>query len=128
MKLHSHTMTLDEIKTRASKYPLAKASLFCLAFGSGFEEQDCPEEITETTPDWGPLGMVLARQESSHHLPDFMHMGEKVTLLGTIQHYKHITTRRYLNIDAKGNCYRYATGGFYHILEQRDAVDTVFCR
>ena len=51
----------------------------------------------------------------------FMFMGRS----GEIYLYKHIDTRRYLNLDAEGRCFRY-TGSGYEQEERVLAVAHVF--
>ena len=51
----------------------------------------------------------------------FMYMGKS----GTIYLYKHIDTRRYLNLDAQGQCFRY-TGNGYEPEERVIAIAHVF--
>jgi len=61
-------------------------------------------------PDWRALERVadlLANR--NHHLNpgDFMYMGADLEPGRTIHLYKHIDTRRYLNLDDSGHAYRY---------------------
>jgi hypothetical protein len=64
-------------------------------------------------PDWRPLEDVL----SPHACEDFMYMGH----VGDLVLYKHLDTRRYLNIDAvTGRFYRYAEGRYVEV--ERDWV------
>lgn len=61
--------------------------------------------VTEVdNPDWGPLENVL----SPNRCAEFMYMGRS----GDIVLYKHVSTRRYLNIDRN-------TGYFYRFVESR---------
>jgi hypothetical protein len=53
-------------------------------------------EILEM-PNWNPL---LARLNPAD-CGAFMYMGH----IGPVHLYKHIITRRYLNLDSEGNCY-----------------------
>ena len=69
------------------------------------------------TPDWAPLERVLGPNLCEH----FMFMGRS----GELYLYKHIDTRRYLNLDAEGRCFRY-TGNGYAPEELRRAVAHVF--
>jgi hypothetical protein len=48
-------------------------------------------------PDWTPL---LARLDA-RQCGAFMYMGH----VGSVHLYKHVVTRRYLNLDAEGNCF-----------------------
>jgi hypothetical protein len=67
--------------------------------------------------EWTPLERMLG--------PDlcelFMYMGRA----GEIYLYKHIDTRRYLNLDAAGQCFRYTENG-YEPEERAKAVAHVF--
>jgi len=49
------------------------------------------------SPEWNPLLTRLA----SHQCAAFMYMGH----VGPVHLYKHVITRRYLNLDGAGNCY-----------------------
>ena len=69
------------------------------------------------TPDWAPLEQVLGPQLCEC----FMFMGQS----GELFLYKHIDTRRYLNLDRKGRCFRY-TGNGYEPEELRRAIAHVF--
>jgi hypothetical protein len=53
-------------------------------------------------PDWEPLDTLLH---------GWMFMG----FSGDIRLYKNVTTRRYLNIDPRGQCYRYTGSCYEHI-------------
>jgi hypothetical protein len=83
-------------------------------------------------PDWRPLEAVARLSRTTHEIPsikmcDFMHMAcveEPWTAL-RIQLYKHIETRRYLNLDDAGHTYQYCgqlddddveSGGLYRLL------------
>ncbi len=59
-------------------------------------------------PNWQPLRLVLPDEKLRD---EFMFMG---TFVGAeeegaarIELYKHLSNRRYLNVDAEGNCYVY---------------------
>jgi hypothetical protein len=67
--------------------------------------------------DWTPLEQMLGPEQCER----FMYMGRA----GEIYLYKHIDTRRYLNLDAKGKCFRY-TGNGYEPEERAIAVAHVF--
>ena len=69
------------------------------------------------TTDWAPLEQVLGPKLCEH----FMFMGRS----GELYLYKHIDTRRYLNLDAEGRCFRY-TGNGYDPEELRRAIAHVF--
>lgn len=67
--------------------------------------------------DWAPLEQMLGPDLCER----FMYMGR----FETIYLYKHIDTRRYLNLDAEGRCFRY-TGNGYEPQERVIAVAHVF--
>jgi len=69
------------------------------------------------TSDWAPLERVLGPKLCEH----FMFMGRS----GELFLYKHIDMRRYLNLDAEGNCFRYRGSG-YEPEELRKAITHVF--
>jgi hypothetical protein len=49
------------------------------------------------TSDWAPLEHMLGPKLCEH----FMFMGRS----GELYLYKHVETRRYLNLDAEGRCF-----------------------
>jgi hypothetical protein len=55
------------------------------------------------TPNWKPLEDKLGAR-----CQEFMFMGR----MGSVNLYKHILTRRYLNLDDSGNCYVYREGRY----------------
>jgi hypothetical protein len=64
-----------------------------------------------TTPNWQPLERIYT---TTGDLGAWMWM-DRVTSGGvTVEQYKHIATRRYLNLDGAGNAYRvvYDDGGW----------------
>lgn len=67
--------------------------------------------------DWAPLEQMLGPELCE----SFMFMGRS----GEIYLYKHIDTRRYLNLDAEGQCFRY-TGNKYEPEERAKAVAHAF--
>jgi hypothetical protein len=69
------------------------------------------------TSDWAPLELVLGPQLCGR----FMFMDR----CGELYLYKHIDTRRYLNLDAEGRCFRY-TGNGYEPEEVRRAIAHAF--
>lgn len=69
------------------------------------------------TSDWAPLEQMLGPRLCEH----FMFMGRS----GEIYLYKHWDTRRYLNLDAKGRCFRY-TGNGYEPEELGKAIANLF--
>ena len=69
------------------------------------------------TPDWAPLEQVLGPKLCE----SFMYMGRS----GELYLYKHIDTRRYLNLDVEGKCFRY-TGAGYEPEELGRAIVHVF--
>lgn len=69
-------------------------------------------------PHWEPLMNTL--------MGLFMFMECRTTSNGVqIYCYKHILTRRYLNLDSKGQAYRYENG-YYRPIKVLDALDYVF--
>jgi hypothetical protein len=67
--------------------------------------------------EWTPLEQMLGPELCEQ----FMFMGGSAE----IHLYKHIDTRRYLNLDAEGKCFRYTTNG-YEPEERAKAVAHVF--
>jgi hypothetical protein len=67
--------------------------------------------------EWTPLEQVLGPELSER----FMYMGRA----GEIYLYKHIDTRRYLNLDEQGQCFRY-TGRGYEPEGRAKAIAHVF--
>jgi hypothetical protein len=64
--------------------------------------------------DWMPLERILG-VDLCH---SFMYMGRS----GEIHLYKHIGTRRYLNIGPDGQCYRYTLVGYLSVARE-DAIN-----
>jgi hypothetical protein len=71
--------------------------------------------------NWEPLESFLAGSSS---LADFMFMDCSEAGGVRIFSYKHRNTRRYLNLDTRGNCYASsgAVGGNFMKIEPRDAL------
>jgi len=67
--------------------------------------------------EWTPLEQTLGPKLCG----SFMYMGRS----GQIHLYKHIDTRRYLNLDAQGQCFRYTKNG-YELEERAKAIGHVF--
>jgi hypothetical protein len=83
-------------------------------------------------PDWRPLEAVARLSRATDELPsiktcDFMHMAcvEEPSAALRIQLYKHVETRRYLNLDDGGHAYQYSgqldeddieSGGRYRLI------------
>lgn len=67
--------------------------------------------------EWTPLEQLLGPELCEW----FMFMGRS----GEIFLYKHIDTRRYLNLDAEGQCFRYTRNG-YEPEERARAIANVF--
>jgi len=67
--------------------------------------------------EWTPLEQMLGPELCER----FMFMGRSAE----IYLYKHIDTRRYLNLDAQGQCFRY-TGNGYEPEERTKAIAHVF--
>lgn len=59
-------------------------------------------------PNWAPLEQIVDRSRC----PQFMAMGELTQERITIYLYKHILTRRYLNLDAHGRTYHFTPAGY----------------
>jgi len=72
-------------------------------------------------PNW----VLLEQLVGTSQCPQFMAMGE-ITQDGiTICLYKHIRTRRYLNLDTDGHAYRF-TGGRYEPIDLPKAIHHAF--
>ena len=69
--------------------------------------------------EWKPLELLLGPALCAN----FMYMGRS----GEIFLYKHIDTRRYLNIDSTGACFRYLPEG-YQAIGRAEAIARVFSR
>lgn len=69
------------------------------------------------TTDWLPLERMLG--------PDLCHLFMFMGRSGELYLYKHIGTRRYLNINRHGACFRHTNQG-YLPTEREDAVKHVF--
>ena len=67
--------------------------------------------------EWAPLEQMLGPKLCE----SFMYMGRS----GELYLYKHIETRRYLNLSAEGRCFRY-TGNGYEPEELRKAIAHAF--
>ena len=67
--------------------------------------------------EWEPLEQVLGPKLCGC----FMFMGRS----GELYLFKHIDTRRYLNLDSEGRCFRYTRNG-YEPEELRKAIAHVF--
>ena len=67
--------------------------------------------------DWAPLEQMLGPELCER----FMYMGRSAE----IYLYKNIDTRRYLNLNAQGQCFRY-TGNGYEPEERAKAIAHVF--
>ena len=84
-------------------------------------------------PNWQPLQLLVPDEEVRSQ---FMFMGTFVAAeeegAARIELYKHQSSRRYLNVDAEGNCYVYdganaACGGNpYRKIIRRDARGGLF--
>jgi hypothetical protein len=78
-------------------------------------EQDRKIEYP-ATPVWEPLQAAVGER-----CREFMFMGRA----GEVYLYKHIWTRRYLNIDGNGHAYRF-TGDGYERMLMDEAMEHVF--
>jgi hypothetical protein len=67
--------------------------------------------------EWEPLESMLG----SDLCHDFMYIGRSEQ----IYFYKHVETRRYLNIDPTGTCFRYSPEG-YQPIGLAEAIEHVF--
>ncbi|MBI4056890.1 MAG: hypothetical protein HY399_05005 [Elusimicrobia bacterium] len=80
------------------------------------------EQNLGSDPQWYPLELLVPR--GLRHW--FMLMGQTETNGTVIYSYKHTTTRRYLNVDAQGNVYRYSpTTETYALQPRPDTESTV---
>jgi hypothetical protein len=70
------------------------------------------------TPVWEPLQAAVGDQ-----CREFMFMGK----IGTIYLYKHVWTRRYINLDRDGKAYQF-TGDGYEPMPFAEAIEKVFAR
>lgn len=78
------------------------------------------EEIFDIKPIadcWKPLLMVIDPKD----LGDYMDMGEDIS---GIHLYKHFDTRKYINVDEQGNCYKF-NGLVYKPISREDAISYV---
>jgi hypothetical protein len=74
-------------------------------------------------PIWAPL-RDLVGHELAHW---FMWMCEVELADGArVQAYKHVSTRRYLHLDAGGHAFTYTAEGSYRPIHRRDAIDSAF--
>lgn len=77
-------------------------------------------------PNWQPLELLIADE---NHRREFMFMGTFVAADGElrIELYKHESSRRYLNVDAAGNCYVYDAAtqneNSYRKISRREALE-----
>ena len=78
-------------------------------------QQDKKIEYPDT-PVWKPLQTAVGSR-----CREFMWMGKT----GKVFLYKHLWTRRYLNLDLDGNAYRF-TGEGYETLSLEDAIKYAF--
>lgn len=77
-------------------------------------------------PVWEPLEKVIQDTVGIEKCKYFMYMGRVALGEVWIYLYKHTRTRRYLNLDCRGNAYRMNTNGLYYPVLLRDALDHVF--
>jgi hypothetical protein len=76
--------------------------------------------------DWSPLEKLIG----ASRCVDFMYMGVSKNVLHhggweQLRLYKHIDTRRYLNLTFDGTCFRY-NGGAYTPIATEEALTHVF--
>jgi hypothetical protein len=67
--------------------------------------------------EWEPLERMLG----PYLCAQFMFMGRSAD----IHFYKHIDTRRYLNVDSTGTCFRYSADG-YQPVDLDEAIGHLF--
>ena len=80
-------------------------------------------EHVGVNPTWEPLEAVLPLPMCS----GFMFMGHSTTWNNKpICLYKHGITRRYLNLDAKGQAYKYTGHGGYTTIGLEEAIEHAF--
>lgn len=79
-----------------------------------------PKIVYMDKPEWGPLEKVVGGK-----CKEFMYMG--MVPIGEIWIflYKHINTRRYLNLDGRCGAYRFVSGAYYPV-EVKKAIESVF--
>jgi hypothetical protein len=74
-------------------------------------------------PVWEPLLELVGEELTG----DFMWMSEiDLDPRGRLQAYKHVDTRRYLHLDARGNAYEFLGPGHYRRVPVLDALVSVF--
>lgn len=79
-------------------------------------------------PNWQPLRLIIADEKKRR---EYMFMGTFVAANGSpkIELYKHESSRRYLNVDAAGDCYFYDGAGAargenpYRKISRREAIE-----
>ena len=88
------------------------------------EKESIPGDVVGyERPDWEPLVQLLGRNLSSW----FMWMFEvELTDETSLHAYKHVTTRRYLHLDATGRAFDYVEDGRYREVATPTAIAGVF--
>lgn len=82
-------------------------------------------KVVYQNSDWKPLETVMARTVGILRCRQFMYMGKVSVGEVWVFLYKHVYTRRYLNLDNQGNAYVYEDEQYYPIgLES--AINYVF--
>ena len=77
-------------------------------------------------PNWQPLRLIITNEKMRR---EFMFMGTFVAADGGLRNelYKHESSRRYLNVDANGDCYFYDAAtqdeNPYRITSRREALE-----
>lgn len=74
-------------------------------------------------PVWEPLEKILGEKCKHFTYIGKVALGEVWVFL-----YKHIHTRRYLNLDGRGYAYRRNSDGLYYPVKIQDALNHVFGR
>lgn len=93
------------------------------AFGVAETELIRGDVVQHERPHWEPLVRVLGHDLASWFMWMFeVELAEETTL----QAYKHVTTRRYLHLDATGRAFHYDESGGYQEVAVPIAIARVF--
>lgn len=79
-----------------------------------------PKVVYPDKPEWGPLEKIVGER-----CKEFMFMGMAPIGEVWIFLYKHINTRRYLNLDGRCGAYRFVNG-VYNPVTVKEAINWVF--
>jgi hypothetical protein len=77
---------------------------------------------------WEPLENALRNTVGVEKCRYFMYLGRVALGEVWIFFYKHIYTRRYLNLDGRGNAYKMDSNGHYYPVKLQDAIEYVFSK